>query len=215
VPGESNAWSATPSPDQRLVLHRALAAPIEPGPRPAGPHSVRLLRSPEDPVLRVILAAPVFSQLGELASRDPGQAREVARPHLPRPRGVACSVWRTSSPGSEAELVTAKSPTPSPSSRNRRSSRESTVTVTAPQPRRARRRARRSRPRGSPSRRTEEPSSQRLRPASRSRRRKERRQRLHWLSPSSECRPATGSDLAMGGSASQRTPTSPARNRKS
>jgi hypothetical protein len=60
VPGESNAWSATPSPDQRLVLQRALAAPIEPRPRPPGVHSVRLLRPPVDTGLRIVLVVPIF-----------------------------------------------------------------------------------------------------------------------------------------------------------
>jgi len=59
-------------------LAAGFATPIEPGSRPPGVHSVRLLRPPEDAVLRIILVVPIFGE-GSVLSRDRGGIFQAQR----------------------------------------------------------------------------------------------------------------------------------------
>ena len=86
-----------------------LVPPIEPRPRPAGHHSVRLLRPPEDSRLRVVLVVPIFGartvlprDRGGISHTSDGVAVAVAD-DAPRRRGIVffplaialcCMAWQ-------------------------------------------------------------------------------------------------------------------------
>jgi hypothetical protein len=82
--------------DTRLAR---VAAPIEPGPRPPGVHSVRLLRPPEDSRLRVVLVAPIFGAR-TVFSRDRG-----GNCHTQRVGGNRCWLHHPPSTGESLSSV--------------------------------------------------------------------------------------------------------------